>query len=361
MNAAYTDLKPAWHLDKIAELRRGEQIVPAQIQLIISDLCNHNCGFCAYRMEGYASNQHFGTIGSDGTVNNNPPRFIPTAKAIEIIKDAAAMGVKAVQFTGGGEPTVHPDHLTIFRAALEAGLQCALVTNGCLLREGWEEVLSRFAWVRVSLDAGTAETYAKIRAVPERTFDKCLENIRRLAGARGGVVGVSYIVLQENYRECRRAAVAARQAGADSIRFGAVFSTRRRRYYDGIESGCVFQVEQADAESRPGFAVVDMFTQRLSDLSAQVEHPFCGYQQFNVYIGGDLNVYRCCDTAYNDRGLTGSLKEQTFAQFWLSDAKQRAYESFDARGCELCAFRGKNEVINYLVGPEAADRNLAFV
>src|SRR6185436_2555124 len=43
---AYSDLKAAWHLDKIAALRSGKQIVPAQVQLILSDLCNQDCHFC---------------------------------------------------------------------------------------------------------------------------------------------------------------------------------------------------------------------------------------------------------------------------------------------------------------------------
>ena len=43
VNSAYSDLKAAWHLDKIEAMRKGHQVVPAQVQLILSDLCNQDC------------------------------------------------------------------------------------------------------------------------------------------------------------------------------------------------------------------------------------------------------------------------------------------------------------------------------
>ena len=365
-HSQYSDLKAAWHLERIAQMRNGEQIVPTQIQLILSDLCNHDCPWCAYRTEGYASNQHFGETLPDGTVTQNPRRFIPPEKAIEILDDAAALGVGAVQFTGGGEPTVHPDHLRIFNYALSLGLECALVTNGCILREGafnWRDILPRFKWLRVSLDAGTPETYAAIRRVPPGTFYRAISNLTALASACPNVtLGASFIVMKENWTECSEAARLAREAGASSIRFAALFSPAMGGYYRaGLYEKARDAVFMAKATYHgTGFTVIDMFDQRVRDLShGPPASSFCGYQQFNVYIGGDLNVYRCCDTAYNDRGLVGSLKDQTLLQFWNSQAKKQAYGGFDARKCALCAFNGKNEVINYMI--DSAPGHVEFV
>lgn len=347
---AYTDLKPAWHLSKIAALRRGIAPVPAQIQLVISDLCNHDCPWCAYRMTGYPSNQHFWEVKSDGTRTNNPARFIPAEKAIEILRDAHTIGVYAVQFTGGGEPTVHPRHLDVFRAALDLGYECALVTNGCLLRDGWQDVLGRFQWVRVSLDAGSRETYAAVRRVDPSMFDKAVMNIARLADTTIAHLGVSFVVLRENYKEAAHAAYLARENGADSIRFAAMFSNEDERYYQGWYDEARAEIDKAANMAGDHFAVIDMLGQRVGDLRQHApDYAFCGYQYFNVYVGGDLGVYRCCDTAYNDRGFVGSLKAQTFAEWWTSEAKANAYKDFDARGCSRCAFNGKNRVIRDLV------------
>ena len=113
----FSSLKAAWHTDRIAQLRAGQDIVPAHVQIIISDLCNQNCHFCAYRMDGGFSTTNF----ADDHGNRNPVRFIPAAKAKEILDDCAALGVGAIEFTGGGEPTVHKDCFEIIAyAAAEA-------------------------------------------------------------------------------------------------------------------------------------------------------------------------------------------------------------------------------------------------
>src|SRR6185436_8088075 len=116
--AAYSDLKALWHLPEMSALKEGRRFVPPHVQLILSDLCNQDCSFCAYRMSGgFSSEQFAGPAGE-----KNPNRKIPTDKAIEILNDCAALGVKAVQFTGGGEPTVHPEHMKLFNHALGLGL-----------------------------------------------------------------------------------------------------------------------------------------------------------------------------------------------------------------------------------------------
>ena len=154
----FSSLKAAWHTDRIKDLRAGKDIIPTHVQLIISDLCNQDCHFCAYRMSKGFSVENF----PDEQGNRNPKRFIPTAKAKEILDDCAALGVGAIEFTGGGEPTVHKDHIEIIGHAQDLGLETGLVTNGVRLSD--HSVFQNLTWLRISLDAGTAESYEGIRA-----------------------------------------------------------------------------------------------------------------------------------------------------------------------------------------------------
>ena len=59
---AYSSGKVFHHRDKIDQLKAGEQTVPLQVHLIISDLCNQDCSFCAYRMSGYTTNELFKVV-----------------------------------------------------------------------------------------------------------------------------------------------------------------------------------------------------------------------------------------------------------------------------------------------------------
>jgi len=300
-------------------------------------------------MSGYTSNQNFGEMTAHG-LNNNPNRKISTTKACEILADASRCGVRAVQFTGGGEPTVHPAHIEIFRHALKLGLECSLVTNGALLRPDWEEVYGKFSWIRVSLDAGTEETYRKIRKTPKGSFDRALKNIGKLASLDGPYVGVSYVVTKENWTEIYEATRLSGQSGASYIRFAAMFSPDGSSYYESLIDDIKHQI--GEAEFTKGIKVINMFDCRLEDLELESpDYQYCGYQYFNVYIGGDLKVYRCCNTAYNDKGYVGDLKEQSFESFLRSPEVDSAYSSFNAKSCERCAFNQKNKIINYMLDP----------
>lgn len=337
---AYTSLKPAWHIDRISDLRAGRDVVPTHVQLIISDLCNQNCSFCGYRSElGFSSEQFADEFG-----NRNPARFIPTSKCIEILDDCAALGVKAVQFTGGGEPTVHPDHLKIIGHAQSLGLKTGLVTNGVRLRD--DPVFRNLDWLRISLDAGTEETYLRIRE--SRMWPKALNAIAFSASFQKTYVGVGFVVTAENYQEIGKAAKIAKDRGVRYLRLSAVFSKDGAAPYRQIYDDIKRNISAARALCGPDFAIVDFFGDRVDDLDAGApDYAFCGIQQFTLYIGGNQKVYTCCTNAYTSLGEIGDLRTQRFAD-WIKT--YRRYD-FDARKCHTCQFNDKNKLLSFLIDP----------
>ena len=354
----YSPFKAAHHQDKIETFRKGGQPVPLQVQLIISDLCNHNCSFCAYRMEGYTSNQNFGEWdGVKNMINNNPNRMISYEKCKEILDDCKEMGVKALQFTGGGEPTVHPKHREIFQHTLDLGLDLALVTNGGLVKDGLAEILAQSKWVRFSLDAATSETHSSLREVSPMLFEKTLRNISKVVKARENfsdsdlVIGVGFVVTKENWKEVYEGVKIYSDLGVDNARISAVFTPDDFEYHEEHYEEVKELVSKAKEDfETPEFKVFDLFGDRLEDLQQhRPDYSFCGYMHLNTYIGGDLKVYTCCNNAYNSYGEMGSLVDQRFKDFWYSNEKIKEYTDFNAKGCERCMFNNKNRFINYLV------------
>lgn len=349
-NPAYSDLKAAWHIDKIEAMRKGHQVVPVQVQLIICDTCNADCHFCSYRMSNGLSSEQFGENG-----NMNPNRKIPTDKAIEILDDCASLGVKAIQFTGGGEPTVHPDHLLIFEYAQNLGLETSLVTNGVLFRPGWEFVLPKMKWVRVSIDASNPEMYASVRRVKPEFYATALSHVTMLAAeiekqGTDCLLGVGYVLTRENWADAYEGVRRIRETGAANVRLSAMFSTEGESYYEGMEHAIRAEIEKIKTLATPEFSVVDLFGDRIDDLVQHTpDYDFCGYQQFNMYVGGNLKVYRCCTTAYTRHGEVGDLTQQRLASWFYSSQKADAYGSFSARTCKTCQFNGKNRTIAYLI------------
>jgi len=272
----------------------------------------------------------------------NPNRMIPVEKAREIIDDCATLGVNGLQFTGGGEPTMHPDHLEMFALAQGHGISTALVTNGVNL-DPTNPAVRAMSWVRISVDSGTPKMYASTRRVSEKHWHRAWENISALAESCTGIVSVGFVITNENFRELPDAAEVAQAAGVANIRVGAVFSTDGTSYYGDRLSEIREIIASAKAEF--GDLIVDLFDRRIADLDAgSPTDALCGYQHLSTYIGGDLGVYRCCNTAYTRAGKVADLHGMRFAEVF-----DKPVVPFDARSCRHCQFRGQNQVISALV------------
>ncbi len=345
---AYSQLKAAHHPERIDAFRRGTLPVPVHVQMILSDLCNQDCSFCAYRMSAGLSTELFATAET-----HNPNRKMPTDKAVEILNDCAQLGVRAVQFTGGGEPTVHKDHLRIFDHAQALGLDTALVTNGVKLDAGHRAVQA-MKWIRISVDAGKPQTYARIRRVSTGHWNKVWSCVHNLSRDYGGRLGVGFVVTPENYSEIADCANHARDFGAQNIRIGAVFSKDGIGFYGSLIPRIIDEIERAKHEEIDGFKVIDLFGRRLGDLeAASPQHSACYYQHMTTYIGADLNVYRCCNTSYSELGTVANLRDKRFRDHVM---EQQPLDSFDARQCRFCQFTGHNAALRGLVeAPEDAN------
>lgn len=355
--AAYSTLKAAWHIDRIEKMREGEQIVPVEIQLILSDYCNHDCHFCAYRASNGLSSEGFRGLDKQGNPTHNPMRMMPKGKPEEILSHARGLGVKSVIFTGGGEPTAYPGHLQVFEHALALGLDCSLNTNGNVFRDGWKEVLPLFKYVRFSIDAGNDEEYSEIRRVKPGTYQKVLRNLTELCEvvATSGsecVVGTGYVVTPDNYPNLMEGVMRIKATGAKYVRLAAMQSTDGvsafGEHHQGALETCR-DVAKFFNDKNDGFTVVNLFEEVLG---TRPDYEFCGFQQFVVYIGGNLKVYRCCYTAYTGLGEIGDLSDKTFLDWFNSKEKKQLIEQFDARSCATCPLNGKNRTINYMIDPD---------
>jgi len=223
-------------------------------------------------MDGGFSTENFGEM-KGGTLIKNPNRRIPEGKAIEILNDCADVGVKAIQFTGGGEPTAHPDHIDIFDCAKLLGLKVGLVTNGLVMRE--PGVLANMDWVRISLDAGFADTYEKIRE--SKSFDKVLSNIKALVSFDTPcVIGIGFVVTRENWQEISRACEIAENLGVEYVRLSAMFSEEGSKYYVGLTSMIEESILEAKEQLTGSCKIVDLIIIRIHKGSSKTrfDDPF---------------------------------------------------------------------------------------
>mgnify|MGYP000870146182 CR=1 FL=1 len=302
-------------------------------------------------MDNYSSNQLFKII-ENGNINNNPKRMIPWEKLQELINDCVDMNVKAIQVTGGGEPTVHPQFNEFCETVLSSNISLAVVTNGLLMNQKRAEILAHSAWVRISVDCAKPESYSRIRDVPAAEFEIVAKNVKYLTSIpdRKTVVGIGFVVTQDNYKEIYDGCVQFKKWGADNVRISAVFQNDGHNYFSEISNEIEDQISRSLTLSTNTFKVFNNFKSRYDDLElGNPDYSFCPYMNLTTYIGGDQNVYTCCVNAYNERGLVGSIKDQSFKSLWESKTKQEFFGDFDAKSCIRCMFNDKNRFINGLL------------
>jgi len=332
---------------------------PKQVQLILSDRCDQDCSFCAYRMSGYTSNELFvGDSETDKYGHNNPLRYIPTERALSLLDEIKEVGALSVQLTGGGEPVQHPEHERIFQHALSLGLRCALVSNGVQWSNKLTtEILPEFDWVRVSIDSGNKSSYARIRRTAPKNWDTVWNNIHLLSdsiGAGNTQLGVGFVVTPDSWKEIRDFTRLAKASGAHNVRFTAVFSTEDEKPFELIYAKIMKEINLSRISfETESFKVFDNFGSRVGDLKQHSpDYSFCSYQHYTAYIGGDMKSYRCCLLAYNKRGLVegGDLSKRSFKEFWESPERLKDMNALDATGCERCQFNKKNRGVLELMG-----------
>ena len=185
----YSNLKIFGHLDELHKVKKGERIAPIYVRIKPTNRCNQNCYYCHYKNPYLELDQY------------RPADEIPREKMLEIISDFKETGVKAVTFSGGGEPLLYPYIEEIMEAVLQAGIDLSIITNGTLLTGRKAEILSQAKWVRISQESGCAETYSRIRGVGESAFQKLCENIKNFSELKNPncELGINFVIGPENY------------------------------------------------------------------------------------------------------------------------------------------------------------------
>lgn len=117
----------------------------------------------------------------------------------DLTREMVDAGVKAVVLIGGGEPLAHPEIGWVMQYLADHRVQIGLTTNGLLIHRYLDVIAQCVDWVRVSVDAGSAETFQRLRPSPngKSLFDEVLRNMELLAPVRKGKLGYSFMLYSE--------------------------------------------------------------------------------------------------------------------------------------------------------------------
>ncbi|MFA4906041.1 MAG: radical SAM protein [Candidatus Margulisiibacteriota bacterium] len=275
------------------------------------------------------------------------------------VEEASRMGVKAVTFTGGGEPTLHPRFLEMIETARAYGLEVGLITNGLAFSpEIAERALPLLNWVRFSLDAGSPEMYRKTHGLNDQAFAKLTKNIESAVKIKrdrnlNTRLGASYLILEADQTDLRKAVELGRSAGLDYLQF------KPMQIHDPLAVGGYSYnlpvIREAAKYLRPlvshnyGDAFHVYFTRFCPQMmeGGPLEYrksPTCFGQRFTTSLAADGRLYACCHYKYDPEFELGNLHIDSFQAIWGSERRMKLLEEINPT--HKCLGKCKLERIN---------------
>lgn len=342
----YSPLKIFHYAEKLASLPRENAAIlpPVHVRIKPTNACGHKCWYCAYRSEDLQ-------LGRDMKIRD----AIPRERMREIIDDLIDMGVKAVTFSGGGDPFYYPHLLETAERLADSPVRFASLTNGARLDGDLARVFARAAsWVRISIDGWDGPSYARYRGVKETEFDRLVDNLRRFADLGGPCrLGLSVIVDRDNAPHVFELVELARNVGAASVKISPCITSDDAEEANRYHAPIYDLVEEQIAQARRAFAsdtfeIYHAYHRQATEYGKP--YTWCPFLQILPVIGADLRVYACQDKAYNrESGMLGSIEHMRFKDFWFN-GKDKFFAINPALHCNHhCVAHAKNLlVLEYL-------------
>ncbi|MBT4165916.1 radical SAM protein [archaeon] len=342
----YNASKLAFHGRKLNDFYRGKISAPIYVRIKPTNKCNHRCFYCSY------------VPGNDCPVSEeiNFMDEIPREKLLEILSDFKEIGVKAITFSGGGEPLIYPHIVEVMRKAKELDIEISIITNGQELKGGKAEVLKDSAWVRISAGEIDAETFEVVRKRPKEWFYSLGENIKEFSKIKSPdcELGINYVVTDKNYMNVYEAAKYFKELGVNHIKFTPVYMhTDFFGYHEPFKESVLEQLKRArDDFDGEGFIIYDTYENDF-ELTSVNERRYdkCFIMQTVPVIGADSCVYFCHDKTYTKHGMLGSLKERSFRDLWFSEEAERIFETLNPKfACRHhCTYDSRNLLCKNLI------------
>ncbi len=322
--------KLLYHVDRVGQWLKGDLVYPIYMEISPAGACNHRCVFCGLDFMGYK------------------PIFLDADLLKTRLTEMGSLGLRSVMFAGEGEPFLHRRMTEIIsHAKQQARIDVALTTNGVLMRpEVAEKVLPDTTWIKISINAGTPETYGAIHGTKPNDFNKVCDNMEQAVAIRqrqGGscTLGAQILLLPENKHEIAILAERCRDIGLDYLvvkPYSQHPQSEHRQFEDVSYEDCDELAVQLKEYCTDNFNVV--FRRNAMNKWDDGTRPYqrCLALPFWSYLDASGNIWGCSVYLGDERFLYGNITEQTFAEIW-EGPKRRKSLAWTQNDLDVCSCR----------------------
>ncbi len=320
------------HYPQAAQILRREMPAPRMAIVYPTYVCNQNCSWCEYSAE---NSEHHSMMKDDDLR--------------KLMADLDGLGVKGVEFCGGGEPSLHPALTEAVRDLAARGMRVGILTNGTKLKGGLAEALiDHGSYVRVGFDGGAEETVHRVkrRRTPEARFGAVCENVRNMVRMRnergtGCHISMKVVVDRENRHEIEEAVALAASLQVDSIQFKAA------RVCD-----TELTAEQSEAVNADIARCKEMYRHRVVVIGGATKvntTTQCWLTPLQLTIDALGEVYLCCYyTHRKEKHSIGNCFQDPLQELWHGEGHWKKIDAIEPRECNNldCRFVRYNEIMN---------------
>jgi MoaA/NifB/PqqE/SkfB family radical SAM enzyme len=287
----------------VSKLKWERKARPISLQIGPTSRCNLNCVFCS-------------------NANRETHEDLEPGPLKRVIKELRFIGLKTVEWTGGGDPTLY-EHINFMLSFCDAiGLEQGFISNGILLKEKIEEPnLNRLKWLRISMNS---LDYVEKVDVPE---------IR-------GTLGFSYVMNDKTTPEV---------LSKLDYHVG-----KYKPEYVRIVTNCLAtDEEQKHNNWEYGKMVEDWGKPYFYQPKEFERSEKCYWNYFKPFVLHDGYVYPCSSVVLNSEA-SGKFhsKYRWIRMTELPNVYKNQVKPFPTVNCNHCVFKGQNDLIDMVLNPE---------
>ncbi len=336
--------KLIYHPDVVARWMKGENIYPIELEVGLTNACNHRCIFCAVDYTGYR------------------PDRIDSHIFIKNLEELAPRGVKSIIYAGEGEPLLHTEAPNIINQTKNLGIDAAISTNGVLLTpEVSRECLKSLTWIRFSVAGITNDTYHNIQRGRQEDLEKVLFHMEEAVKVKreqnlSTTLGVQLLLLPDNKDEIVQMGKELRKIGVDYFTVKPFSQHPQSRQILQVDYQEMLSLEEKVKDLQTDDFKVYFRAHSMQKLACERGYKQCLALPFMVYIDAKGNLWPCIVFMGKDELKYGNLYEDSFVDIWEGEDRQEIIKYFMQmdleKNCrELCRLDEMNRYLDELKHP----------
>lgn len=336
--------KLIYHPDVVSRWMQGENIYPIELEIGLTNACNHRCIFCAVDYTGYK------------------PDRIDSRLLIKNLEELVLKGIKSIIYAGEGEPLLHREAPEIINRTKSLGIDAAVSTNGVLLTpEVSRECLKSLTWIRFSVAGITDKTYDKIQCGKPGDLSKVLAHMEEAVKVKQEqhlhtTLGVQLLLLPDNKDEIVQMGKILREIGVDYFTIKPFSQHPQSQQILQVDYKEMLELESEVRELQTDDYKIYFRAHSMRKLECKRGYEHCWALPFMVYIDAKGNLWPCIAFMGKEKLKYGNLNEESFVKIWEGEHRKEIVDYFmnmdlekDCR--ELCRLDEMNRYLEELRNP----------